>query len=261
MPGIVDALTDDQVALLAQYYFLTRSKTEQDASLYAMQQQGYADEQVNAAKAEIADLLTAMNDQIVACYQQFMPMPQPVQFVSYIVYASVPGWCYHARCFVPEWYYDDGCFVGPCFNAAYAGIWGVPVCRAYCDHASRFYGRYHNVANTVYANHSLKLAKRNANWLRHRGNWEERRGSRPAPAPVGHRQHWQVRRGSRSPRGPLRREAALPEHQPQSHPATLSQAAREQRQRGTPVEAAVQGGPRRTPPMPRLPARPSFTGS
>ena len=75
VPGIVNALTDDQVALLAQYYFLTRSKTEQDASLYAMQQQGYADEQVNEAKAEIADLLTAMNDQIEACYAQFVPMP------------------------------------------------------------------------------------------------------------------------------------------------------------------------------------------
>jgi hypothetical protein len=172
VPGIVNDLSDDQVALLAQYYFLTRSKTEQDASLYSLQQQGYADEQVNAAKAEIADLLTAMNDQIVACYQQFMPMPQPVQFVSYVVYASVPGWCCHARCFVPEWYYENNCFVGPCFDAAYAGNWGVPVCRAYYDHASRFYGRYHNVASTVYINHSVKLAKRRADWFRHQGDWK-----------------------------------------------------------------------------------------
>ncbi len=74
VPGIVNALTDEQVALLAQYYFLTRSKTEQDASLYAMQQQGYADQQVNEAKAEIANLLTTMNDQIEACYAQFTPM-------------------------------------------------------------------------------------------------------------------------------------------------------------------------------------------
>ena len=58
VPAIVNALTDDQVALLAQYYYLTRSKTEQDAYLYALQQQGYTDEQVNAAKAQIADLLT-----------------------------------------------------------------------------------------------------------------------------------------------------------------------------------------------------------
>ena len=171
VPGIVNALTDDQVALMAQYYYLTRSKTEQDASLYSLQQQGYSDDQVNAAKAEIADLLTALNDQTVACYNQFVPMPQPVQYLSYVIYASVPGWCCHARCFVPEWYYNDGCYVGPCFNADYAGIWGVPVCRAYYDHGSRFYGRYHNVANTVYVNHSMKLAKRHAKWLRHQGDW------------------------------------------------------------------------------------------
>ena len=173
VPAIVDALTDDQVALLAQYYFLTRSKTEQDASLYAMQQQGYADEQVNEAKTQIADLLTELNDQTVACYSEFVPMPQPVQYLAQICYASVPGWCCHARCFVPDWYYDNGCYVGPCFNAAYAGIWGVPVCNAYNDHGSHFYGRYHNVANTVYVNHSMKLAKRNANWLRHNGDWHQ----------------------------------------------------------------------------------------
>ena len=32
LPGIVSSLTDEQVALLAQYYFLTRSKTVQDAA-------------------------------------------------------------------------------------------------------------------------------------------------------------------------------------------------------------------------------------
>jgi hypothetical protein len=171
VPGIVNALTDDQVALLAQYYYLTRSKTEQDASLYSLQQQGETEEQINEAKAPIDDLLTTMNDQTVACYDQFLTMPEPVQYLAQICYASVPGWCCQAQCYVPEWYYDDGCFVGPCYNAAYAGIWGVPVFRAYYDHGSHFYGRYHNIANTVYANHSAKLAKRNANWLRQHSNW------------------------------------------------------------------------------------------
>ena len=60
VPGIVNRLTDDQVALLAQYYFLTRSKTEQDAGLYAMQERGYTDEQVKEAKAPIAELLTVL---------------------------------------------------------------------------------------------------------------------------------------------------------------------------------------------------------
>ena len=172
VPAIVNNLTDDQVALLAQYYFLTRSKTEQDASLYAMQQQGYAEEQVNSAKAEIADLLTTMNDQIEACYQQFVPMPQPVLYLAQVCYASVPGWCCHARCFVPEWYYDNGCFVGPCFDAGYAGFYAAPVYRAYYDHGSRFYGRYHNVANTVYTNHSMNLARCHADWIRHHGDWK-----------------------------------------------------------------------------------------
>jgi hypothetical protein len=172
VPAIVDALTDDQVALLAQYYFLTRSKTEQDASLYAMQQQGDTDEQVNTAKAEIADLLTAMNDQIEACYAQFVPMPQPVLYLAQICYATVPGWCCHARCFVPDWYYDNGCFVGPCFDAACSGSWAVPVCNAYNDHGSHFYTTYHNVANTVHINRSTNLAHRQANWLRNQGNWK-----------------------------------------------------------------------------------------
>ena len=75
LPGIVKGLTDDQVALLAQYYFLTRSKTEQDAAIYAMQQQRCTVEQLNAARAEIADLLAAMNNQIEACYAQFRRCP------------------------------------------------------------------------------------------------------------------------------------------------------------------------------------------
>ena len=56
VPAIVNALTDNQVALLTQYYYLTRSKAGQDASLYAMQQQGNTEEQVNEAKGRIADL-------------------------------------------------------------------------------------------------------------------------------------------------------------------------------------------------------------
>ena len=172
VPAIVSNLTDDQVALLAQYYFLTRSKTEQDASLFAMQQQGDTEEQVNEAKAGIADLLTAMNDQIEACYSEFVPMPQPVLYIAQICYASVPGWCCHTQCFVPDWYYDNGCFVGPCFDAACAGAWGVPVCNAYYNHGSHFYTTYHNVANSVHIKRSINVAKRRANWLRHQGDWK-----------------------------------------------------------------------------------------
>jgi len=171
VPGVVNALTDDQVALLAQYYFLTRSKTEQDASLYALQQQGDTDEQVNEATAEVADLLTTMNDEIDACYTQFVPMPQPVLYIAQICYASVPGWCCHVCCFVPAWYYDNGCFVGPCHNAARSGPWAAPVWNAYCNHGSHFYTHYHQVANTTCINRSKNLANRNATWLRNHGDW------------------------------------------------------------------------------------------
>ena len=119
VPGIVNALTDEQVALFCQYYYLTRSKTEQDAYLYCAPATGaYADEQVNEAKAEIADLLTAMHDEIVACYDQFVQMPQPVLYVSNVIYATVPGWCCGVRCYVPAWYFADDCYVGPVFDAA-----------------------------------------------------------------------------------------------------------------------------------------------
>ena len=171
VPAIVNALTDDQVALLAQYYYLTRSKTEQDAYLYALQQQGYTEEQVNAAKAQIADLLTVMNDQTVTCYDQFASMPEPVQYLGQVCYASVPGWCCNARCYVPDWYYDNGCYVGPCYNAAYAGAWSVPIYSAYYNHGSHFYTTYHNVANTVHSNRSTRMANRDANRLRNQGNW------------------------------------------------------------------------------------------
>jgi len=136
-----------------------------------LQQQGYTDEQVNEAKAQIADLLTTMNDQIVACYNQFVPMPQQVLYLAQICYASVPGWCCDAGCFVPDWYYDNGCFVGPCYNVACSGAWAVPVCNAYHDHGSHFYTTYNRVPRKVHVNRSINMAKRQADWLRHHGDW------------------------------------------------------------------------------------------
>jgi len=247
VPSIVNKLTDDQVALLAQYYYLTRSKTEQDASLYAMQQQGSTDEQVNEAKAQIADLLTTMNDQIMACYDQFAPMTQPVPYLAQICYASVPGWCCHSRCFVPEWYYDNGCFVGPCFDAACSGSWAVPVCNAYYDHGSHFYTTYHNIANTVHINRSTKLAHRQANWLRHHGDWHNTLAhdrllhqSQPTHLPARTQNHVANRssgvRSSHAPvvhanrvlsgnRKPVTQKQVAKPHAPVQHPAKVHKQA------------------------------------
>ena len=171
VPGIVNALTDEQVALVSQFYYLTRAKTLQDASLYAMQQQGYSDEQVNEAKAAVADVLTAMHDEIVACREQFILMPRPLVYLANIIYASVPGWCCRARCYVPDWYYDDGYYVGPCFDSTYAGVWAVPVCRTFFDRHSHFYSIYHAVPDAVHARHSINVAHHRAEWFRHQGDW------------------------------------------------------------------------------------------
>ena len=145
----ITSLTDDQVALLCQNYFLARSKAEQDAYIYSLQQQGYSGEQLNAAKAGIADLLTEMQNQGDACYSQIQTMGEPVQYLAQIEYASIPGWCASTQCYVPDWYYDNGSFIGPYYNAGYCGVWAAPVCRAYYDHDSRFYKTYHRFGDRV----------------------------------------------------------------------------------------------------------------
>jgi hypothetical protein len=143
VPAIINTATDSQVALLAQYYYLTRSKTDQDAYLFSLPQYGYTAADVNAVQGQAAEVLTMINGQLAGCHNQFALMPQPIQYIAQLIYASVPGWCCGAGCFVPEWYYINGCFVGPCLNSAFAGVWAVPICAAYYDHGSHFYTRYH----------------------------------------------------------------------------------------------------------------------
>jgi hypothetical protein len=164
VPAVVNTMTDVQVAVLAQYYYLTRSKADQDAYFCTLHQSGYSDAEVNVAKAQVADVLTMINNQLAVCCNQLAVMPQPVQYVAQLVYASVPGWCCNSQRQVPEVYYNNGCFVGPCFNAVYAGVWAVPVCNAYFDHGSRFYARYHTVAKPAHINRSEHLTKRPGDW-------------------------------------------------------------------------------------------------
>ncbi len=161
----VTSLTDDQVALLCQNYFLTRSKAEQDAYIYSLQQQGYSGEQLKAAKAGVADLLTEMQNQGDACYSQIQTMGEPVQYLAQVAYASIPGWCASAQCYVPDWYYGNGSFIGPYYNAGYCGVWAAPVCRAYYDHGSRFYKTYHRFGDRFYQRHSAQLALRSAKYF------------------------------------------------------------------------------------------------
>jgi hypothetical protein len=162
---ILQNLPDDQIALLCQYYLLTRSKTEQDAYIYSLQQQGYTDAQVNEAKAPIADLLTEMQNQGDACYNQIQTLGEPAQYLAQIEYASVPGWCVSTQCYVPGWYYDNGSFVGPCYNGRYCGAYAATVFHAYHDAGSRFYKAYHSVGDRVYQRHTAEIAQRSAKYF------------------------------------------------------------------------------------------------
>jgi hypothetical protein len=164
---IVNNMTDDQVELLAQYYYLTRAKTLQDSSLYAMQQQGCSDEEVNTAKAEIADLLTYQQQQIDACYSQLQPMGVPIQYAAQVVYSSVPGWCAYSQCCVPDWYYDNGCYLGCAFNRGYCGDYAEPVFNAWHDNGSYFNSLYNK---TAFIAKSINKAHRQANWY-HNHDW------------------------------------------------------------------------------------------
>jgi hypothetical protein len=164
---IVNNMTDDQVGLLAQYYYITRAKTLQDSSLYAMQQQGCSDEEVNAAKAEIADLLTYQQEQIDACYSQLQPMGIPIQYAAQVVYSSVPGWCAYSRCCVPDWYYDNGGYVGCAFNRDYCGNYAEPAYNAWHDNGSYFNSAYNTSA---FIARSINKAQRQATWY-HNHDW------------------------------------------------------------------------------------------
>jgi hypothetical protein len=182
---IVNSLNDQQVALLARFYYLTRAKTVEDASLQAQKQQGNTEQQVNEARALVADVLTAMDDQLQTCYAQLVPAPAqygmplasvaPVQYLAQVVYASLPGWCCSAQCLVPAWYYANGCYVGPCLNAGYAGSWGVPVYGAYANHYSHFWSVYNAVNRSLHVNRSIQLANRQTQWWRtNLRGWQDR---------------------------------------------------------------------------------------
>jgi hypothetical protein len=163
--AILRNLSDDQLALLCQYYLLVRSKTEQDAYLYSLQQQGCATDQINAAKSAIADLLGEMQSQADTCYGRIRTLGAPVQYLAQIEYASIPGWCVSSQCCVPGWYYANGGFVGPCYNPGYCGVYAAPVYRAYYDSGSRFYRAYHSVGERVYWSHTAQIAQRSAKYL------------------------------------------------------------------------------------------------
>jgi hypothetical protein len=137
MITLVNTLTDDQASLLAQYYYLTREKTEQDASLYAVQQTE-GDDALAQAKAQVAELLAQLQSQIQQTYSDVATINPGCETLCQIAYASVPGWCAYNQYAVPDWYYSNGCYVGPCYSENYCGAYAVPVYNVFYNHGSRY---------------------------------------------------------------------------------------------------------------------------
>jgi hypothetical protein len=137
MVTLVNTLTDDQASLLARFYFLTREKTEQDASLYAVRQTE-GDGALAQAKAQVAELLAQLQSQIQQTYSEVATINPGCETLCQIAYASVPGWCAYNQYAVPDWYYSNGCYVGPCYSANYCGAYAVPVYQTFYNRASRY---------------------------------------------------------------------------------------------------------------------------
>ena len=133
---LVNSLADDQVSLLARFYYLTRAKTEQDARLYAVQLSDTG--ALAQAKSECADLLTQQQNQIEQTYSELATVSPGCETLCQVTYASVPGWCAYNRYAVPDWYYSNGCYVGPVFSAGYCGEYAVPVYGTFYSRGSRY---------------------------------------------------------------------------------------------------------------------------
>ena len=146
---LVNALTDDQVSLLARFYCLTREKTEQDARLYAVQLSD-TEEALAQAKAQVADLLTRQHNRIEQTYSELATVNPGCQTLCQVAYASVPGWCAYNRYAIPDWYFNNGCYVGPVFSAGYCGAYAVPVYGTFYDRGSRY--NYWNSRTYVHNN-------------------------------------------------------------------------------------------------------------
>jgi hypothetical protein len=146
--GFIRSLKASEIHLLADLYYRTRSRAEQD-----LRQQQLPQSQLNPAqpnppqnnlaqpkpdpagpnptadeqqrgKAEREDL-----DKLCA---QLAKGRKPVQLLSELIYASLPGWCVQQSLGpVPSSYYANGSYVGPLFSPEYAGPYADAVYSAH----------------------------------------------------------------------------------------------------------------------------------
>ena len=137
MTALVNGLTDDQAALLSQFYFLTRAKAEQDVALYDAGQTQTGDA-LAQARAQVAGLLAQLQSQIQQTYAELAAANSGCQTLGQLTYASVPGWCADNQYAIPDTYYNGGCYVGPAYSAAYCGAYAAPVYRTFYNQGSRY---------------------------------------------------------------------------------------------------------------------------
>jgi len=137
MTSLVNALTDQQASLLAQFYYLTREKTEQDTQLYDVGQSDTA-AALAQAKAQAAGVLAQLQNQIQQLYSELASINSGCQTLCQVAYASVPGWCAYNQYAIPDAYYSNGCYVGPVYSANYCGAYAVPVYKVFYNHGSHY---------------------------------------------------------------------------------------------------------------------------
>ncbi len=169
MVTLVNSLTDDQASLLARFYYLTREKAGQDAQLYAEEQTETGDA-LAQAKAQVADLLKQLQNQIQQTYSELATINPGCETLCQVAYASVPGWCAYNQYAVPDWYYNNGCYVGPVYSANYCGAYAVPVYTTFYNRGSRY--NYWN-SRAFVRNNVVRIGYHGTNYVQ---------GSRHAPA-------------------------------------------------------------------------------
>jgi hypothetical protein len=129
---------DDDVALLAEYYYRTRARAEEDLRQIQSQlaepaqgripnpkQASTIDEEPNAAKAD--------REEISALGGKLAGKANAVKSLSELVYTSLPGYCLHQTQTLPASYFDLNqgtgalSYVGPVHDPVYAGSYATPI--------------------------------------------------------------------------------------------------------------------------------------
>jgi hypothetical protein len=149
MVTLVNSLTDDQVGLLARFYYLTREKTEQDAQLYATEQTESGDA-LAQAQTQVADVLAQLQGQVQQTYADLATLNPACETLCQVAYASVPGWCAYNQYAIPAAYYSGGCYVGPLYAASYCGPYATAVYHAFYNRASHY--NYWNYQGFIHNN-------------------------------------------------------------------------------------------------------------